>query len=638
MAHLPLDPKGSVAEPGDIARLSRDSIELPTLVKLENASHDPAPSSGDKARYQLHHELGKGGMGVVQLCRDKRIGRDVALKAIRPESKNDKDRCARFLREARVQGQLEHPGIVPVYDVGADDSGAMFFTMKRLHGMTLSQVVKGLRNQDPAASAIYTRRKLLTAFSALCLTVDYAHSRGVVHRDIKPSNVMLGDFGEVYLLDWGIAKIVEGPVTTIDMSGAGQGQTTVPGEMLGTPGYIAPEQAYGQNERLDARTDVYSLGCILFELLTYTPLHPRRDVLQALQSTTDGADARASVRAPDRQVPPELDEICVKATARKQVDRYPSARALHQAVERFLDGDRDLEMRHTLASEHAARAERAVERALSATGLEAENERRTALREVGHALAFEPTNERALSAMHEVFIAPPREVPTEVQKELVAIETGRLRFHLRGALWSELLGVLMTLPALLWMGLRSVWIYLWLLGATLLAVLLKVVAIREEPGRRERALVYASFLCNAVAVLSATRVWGPLFVMPLLLVAFTFGYSYTPWVAHRRRVLLTAILVQLGAVGVELSGIVSPSYEFAGGAITILPVAVTHSAVPTTVSLTCFVLFMLFMPLRIIGRAEDALRETETRALVQSWQLRQLLPQPVRSAKMPPAR
>ncbi|MEZ4299734.1 MAG: hypothetical protein R3B70_32595 [Polyangiaceae bacterium] len=131
--------------------------------------------------------------------------------------------------------------------------------------------------------------------------------------------------------------------------------------------------------------------------------------------------------------------------------------------------------------------------------------------------------------------------------------------------------------------------------------------------------------------------WGPLFVMPLLLVAFTFGYSYTPWVAHRRRVLLTAILVQLGAVGVELSGIVSPSYEFAGR---------DHDLASRGDALGraddgephAFVLFMLFMPLRIIGRAEDALRETETRALVQSWQLRQLLPQPVRSAKMPPAR
>ena len=610
----------------------RVSTEAPTLVNLANASSDPmAPSGG--VRYRPHHELGRGGMGVVRLCRDARIGRDVAMKVIRPESQARKDLAARFLREARVQGQLEHPGIVPVYDVGADDEGAMFFTMKCLRGMTIGQIIRGLRDGDAAITAAYSRRKLLTAFSSLCLTVDYAHSRGVLHRDIKPSNVMLGDFGEVYLLDWGIAKILESPVETIDMSGTSAGQATVPGELLGTPGYIAPEQAWGQNERLDARTDVYALGCILFEILAYTPLHPRGDVLKVLRSTTEGADARASVRAPGRGIPPELDEICVKATARERAKRYASARALHDAIERFLDGDRNLELREALASEHAARAEAAVEQALSAGGASAEDERRTALREVGRALALDPTNERALATMNRVFTAPPREVPAEVKSELQSTENGRLRLQIRETILAELIGVALTLPAVLWMGLRQWVLYAWLAAATLAAIGFKVLAYRRPRGQETGRYLFLAFVFNALAVLSAARAWGPLFVMPVLLAAFAYGYSSAPWPRYRRRVLVTAIAVQIAASACEMAGLWPRSYAFSDGAMTLLPHAVTHSEVPTTVGLTLFVIFMLAAPLRIVGRTEDALRETETRALIQSWQLRQLLPPSGRSGR-----
>lgn len=620
-------PGGPSEQP--LSARGRESIEPPTLVNLENASSDPmAPSGG--VRYQARHELGRGGMGVVRLCRDTRIGRDVAMKVLRPESQERKDRAARFLREARVQGQLEHPGIVPVYDVGADEAGSMYFTMKCLHGMTLGQIIKGLREGDAAINAAYSRRKLLTAFSSLCLTVDYAHSRGVLHRDIKPSNVMLGDFGEIYLLDWGIAKILETPVETIDMSGASDSQATVPGELLGTPGYIAPEQAWGQNERLDARADVYALGCILFEILAYKPLHPRGDVLKVLRSTTDGIDARASVRAPEREIPPELDEICVLSTARDRSRRYPSARALHDAIERFLDGDRDVELRHSLASEHATRAEAAVEKALSAGAMAAEDERRTALREVGRALALDPTNERALAAMNEVFTAPPREVPAEVAAELSSTESGRLKLLLREAVLTELIGVSITLPALLWMGLREWTLYAWLAAATFVAIAFKLVASRKPPSESAGRYLYLGFVFNALAVLSVARAWGPLFVMPVLLVTFAYGYSSTPWPRYRRRVLVTAIAVQLGAAVCEITGLWPRSYEFSQGTMTLLPNAVTHSEVPTTLGLTIFVLFMLVMPLRIVGRTQDALRETETRALLQSWQLRLLLPQPGR--------
>ena len=150
-------------------------------------------------------------MGEVFLCKDIRIGRDVAKKVLLSAHRHDPTLQARFLREARIQGQLEHPSIVPVYDLGVDDDGATYFTMKCLKGsMTLKQVLRGLREADPEITRKYSQRKLLTAFSSVCLTVDFAHTRGVLHRDLKPSNVMLGNYREVYVLDRGISKLKRG--------------------------------------------------------------------------------------------------------------------------------------------------------------------------------------------------------------------------------------------------------------------------------------------------------------------------------------------------------------------------------------------------------------------------------------------
>ena len=163
--------------------------------------------AGHAVRYRIGDTLGVGGMGEVRRCRDRRIGREVAMKVVRSDAAGLAWMRERFLREARIQGQLEHPCIVPVYDLGMGPDGATYFTMKRVRGATLEDVVDALRAGDPEAERKWSRRRLLSAFSTVCGAVDYAHSRGVVHRDLKPGNVMLGDFGEVYLLDWGLAKV-----------------------------------------------------------------------------------------------------------------------------------------------------------------------------------------------------------------------------------------------------------------------------------------------------------------------------------------------------------------------------------------------------------------------------------------------
>ena len=293
------------------------------------------------ARYQDQGRLGRGGMGEVRLCRDVRIGRDVALKVIRDERASQERARARFSREVWVQGQLEHPAVVPVYDLDATPQGWPYFTMRRVGGRTLTDII---RIGDHEA---YSRRRLLSAFSQVCLAVDYAHQRGIVHRDLKPSNVMLGDFGEVYVLDWGLAKTVdEHGLPTPDAAASGDvfgdlgdSGETVEGEVLGTPGYMAPEQLDGVNGIVGPHSDVYALGAVLFELVTSEPLHPRATPQQAIGSTIGGADARAHARYPDREVPPEIEAICVRATQYDRADRFESARALHLAVERFLCGN-----------------------------------------------------------------------------------------------------------------------------------------------------------------------------------------------------------------------------------------------------------------------------------------------------------
>ncbi|HEV8321841.1 MAG TPA: serine/threonine-protein kinase, partial [Myxococcota bacterium] len=266
----------------------------PGTVLLDDASFG--------GRYEVGAVIGEGGMGQVRAVGDRRIGRRVAMKVVRAGQGSRSDARARFLREARVQGQLEHPSIVPVYEMGKTPEGAPYFTMRRVCGATLAEVVEALRAGRVDAAQRWSRRRLLTAFSSVCLTMHYAHTRGVVHRDLKPGNVMLCDFGEVYVLDWGLAKIASGAADDGaregEADGAGSAQSgeggsarseqgarapagpagidaplhesarTVDGELMGTPGYMAPEQVTGRAQDVDARADVYALGAILFELLT----------------------------------------------------------------------------------------------------------------------------------------------------------------------------------------------------------------------------------------------------------------------------------------------------------------------------------------------------------------------------------
>lgn len=280
-------------------------------------------------RYETLGVLASGTMAEVRLCKDRPFAREVAMKVLR--SRRPSARW-RFFREARVQGQLSHPAIVPVYDLGLDPEGEVYFTMKWVRGLRFDLALEEQREAE--GEPAFTERQLLARLHQLTLAIHYAHSRGVVHRDLKPTNVMLGEFGELYVLDWGLAKVrteVNPRYEPVDdASGA---MATSDGSVLGTIGFMAPEQLQGEVD-VDARADVYSIGSMLFELLARDPLHKGSAAAQALSSLqTDGA--RPSERS-GRDVPEELDQACYDALRADPENRLASAQTLADVIERHL--------------------------------------------------------------------------------------------------------------------------------------------------------------------------------------------------------------------------------------------------------------------------------------------------------------
>jgi serine/threonine-protein kinase len=305
------------------------------------------PSAESQDRYTLSRLHATGGIGRVWLARDASLGRDVALKELRPERAGSRDVWARFLEEAQVTGQLEHPGIVPIYEVGRrPEDRQPFYTMRFVRGRTLGEAIHSYHQKRARKEAgSLDGRDLLSAFVAVCNTVAYAHSRGVIHRDLKPRNVVLGDYGEVIVLDWGLAKVLtggppipaeavettDGPPVALDCAEAHD--PTVQGQVLGTPAYMAPEQAEGRLDQINARTDVYGLGAMLYELLTGRPpfAGQTRDVLHQVIH-----DEPAPPRSLVADVPRALEAVCLKALRKKPADRYGSAKELAGDVQHWL--------------------------------------------------------------------------------------------------------------------------------------------------------------------------------------------------------------------------------------------------------------------------------------------------------------
>ena len=298
--------------------------------------------------YELLDEVGAGGMGVVYRARDTALDRDVAVKLLRDAFPADSVAAKRFLDEARITGQLQHPGIPPVHRAGILSDGRPFLAMKLIRGRTLAEQLGG--RPDPAAD----RGHFVAVFEHVCQAMAYAHAVGVIHRDLKPQNVMVGAFGEVQVMDWGLAKVVgpsDGPEAgrrppgpageagsgadpggTTDWGAAGDGSATRSGTVLGTPAYMAPEQARGEVDRLDARADVFGLGAILCQILTGRPPFAGQDALTVLRQAAAGDLTGLDDRLAGCGADPDLVALCRRCLAADPVDRPADGGAVATAV------------------------------------------------------------------------------------------------------------------------------------------------------------------------------------------------------------------------------------------------------------------------------------------------------------------
>jgi serine/threonine-protein kinase len=312
-------------------------------------------------RFTVLDELGRGGIGAVYNAFDHNLQRHVAIKVMLLGRKGA-SRPERFIREAKLSGQLQHPNIVPVYDLGEFGDATPFFSMRLVRGRSLAEVLEAIQHGD---TGDFSPWRLLSIFQSICMGIAYAHDKGIVHRDLKPENVMIGDFGEVLVMDWGLAKFRDQDeiedasmaMSVIDPA------ITSEGTILGTPIYMSPEQAAGAVERIDERSDIYSLGAILYEILTLQAPFQGGTVDQLLDRIIAEEPIPPSAKAgQDRRIHPELDRICLKALMKEKEDRYASVRAMHDDVQRYVDGAKERIRRQEEAREAIEEGKKLAER------------------------------------------------------------------------------------------------------------------------------------------------------------------------------------------------------------------------------------------------------------------------------------
>ncbi len=338
--------------------VSKEMQQTMTLIEpigsSDSSSVAAKSSSGDwnsgstQERYRLAEETGHGGMGQVWIARDTDLNRRVALKTIKPKFARQEGVVTRFLREAQITGQLEHPNVIRVYELSRSSIDQRpYFSMQLIRDKrTLKTAIREYHEARKSGTANPVEfSALLSAFVAICQALAYAHSRGVLHRDLKPQNVMLGRYGEAIVIDWGLAKFEAQTepsvtITQIAVTDNEQVEDTHSGQVLGTPAYLPPEQASGKLELVDSRSDIYGLGAILFEILVGRPPHQQQKG-EAITGFLTGIVEKPSpvARQIDPSIPAALDAICTKAIAKNREDRYQKALDLADDVRRWLAGE-----------------------------------------------------------------------------------------------------------------------------------------------------------------------------------------------------------------------------------------------------------------------------------------------------------
>jgi serine/threonine-protein kinase len=307
------------------------AVDRPTL-------ESPLPFASEK--FAALEVIGRGGSSVVVRAYDRELFRSVAIKLLMSDPSDDPEQVERFAEEARINGQLEHPSIVPIYEFGSQPSGGRFLCMKMLEGETLEDALQraGASRLEPDRLADF-----LQVFVKVCDAVSFAHSRGVIHRDLKPANIMLSDFGQVYVLDWGIARLLpsgapSGHNVRLDGEEAAPRGQDPQGALIGTPCYMAPEQLRGMHGMLDERTDVFALGATLYQILAGVPPLTSEIVRAIWMRRPPGVILPPERVVSDAWIPPELSRIAMRALSYEPSDRHGSVMELKRDIESFQRG------------------------------------------------------------------------------------------------------------------------------------------------------------------------------------------------------------------------------------------------------------------------------------------------------------
>jgi len=364
-------------------------------------------------------------MGDVLLVWDRDLHREVAVKLIRGRIADDPACVRNFITEAQSTGGMEHPGIPPIHDIGFTSSGRPYFAMKLVRGKTLAEVIESLEKRGAEAREAFTLHRLVSLLERVSETIHFAHENGIIHRDLKPENIMLGEFGEVHVMDWGIAKTIgTGPEHGAGAHGEIPAEGTVDGIVKGTIPYMSPEQARGLVSRLDRRSDVYALGCILYEMLCFRPAFEGYTI-QTIRKVMNGEFTSVDERQPNVQVPEMLALITSRAMKTDPDDRQPSAAAFAEELRVWLDGR---------SEEKARRREAARLAELGSAAAEQHRELKLELREAQNAfdrIKAEVAPWRSISEKRELIAAGENLRSVEVA---VALSRADARKHFEAAL------------------------------------------------------------------------------------------------------------------------------------------------------------------------------------------------------------